>query len=338
MTRKLNLLASLFAVVFLSACAGMETKTGNTEPSTKTVPAVTPDDGGRSPVSGRIRFVDCRSDAKGNNLGECIPSNEGALPRKTEYKLVSKVVSPVPSKGVGADTFDKKGQCLAALESGEYRYYVPKAKYSKKLPAVDGEGRQVMPIEKDACVHMFTVHGWQWVAQKDGDKFRFDVKDGKLKIYARDDCGNPAKEIAYLPTGKEDKVVEKEYRIFAVAGPTKAPETGWYRKSVVVMKEVITERPVAVASGCYDGCGGGGYVGFNGWIGNSGAVIGAPYVVQPAQAYVAGPTISGRTLPQVAPTISGNTLPQTSFSGRTLPQSSFSGRTLPQTSFSGRNM
>jgi len=320
MTRKLNLLMVLPMMVFLSACAGMETKTGNTETPAKAVPAVpavTPDGGGRSPVSGRIKFVDCRADAKGNNLGECIPSNEGALPRKTEYKLVSKVVSPVPSKGVGADTFDKKGQCFAALESGEYRYYVPKAKYSKKLPAADGEGRQVMPIEKDACVHMFTVHGWQWVAQKDGDKFRFDVKDGKLKIYARDDCGNPAKEIAYLPTGKEDKVVEKEYRIFAVVDPTKAPETGWYRKSLVVMKEVITETPVAVAnSGCY-GCGG--YVGFNGWVANSGGVISAPYVVQPAQAYIAGPTISGRTFPQVAPTISGRTLPQSSFSGRTLP-------------------
>lgn len=313
---KTKLIAILLATTtsFLLGCAGMESKA---QPSVSRITSGAEAVQVTAVTSSKSSFLDCRVDSKGNKLGDCIVVAEGQQARPTEYKLVSKVVSPVPSKGVGADTFDKKTQCLLALTTGEYRYYVPKAKYLKKLPLADGEGRQVLPIEKDACVHMFTIHGWQWVAQRDGDRFRFEVKDGTLKIYARDDCGNPVKGIAYLSTPtKEEMVVEKEYRIFAEK-TTRTKETGWYRKSRVVMREVITETPVD--SGCYSGCGGYGYVGFNGYV--TGGSIGYPatQVVQPIT-YTQASAPVGRI-------IGGGTYPRTTFGGGTYAPGAFGGGT-----------
>ncbi|MFA6077987.1 MAG: hypothetical protein WC724_03135 [Candidatus Paceibacterota bacterium] len=338
---KAKLIAILLATTtsFLLGCAGMESKA---QPSSSRVTSGA--EAVQVTTTSRSSFLDCRVDSKGNKLGDCIAVAEGQQARPTEYKLVSKVVAPIPSKGVGADTFDKKNQCMSALTTGEYRYYVPKAKYLKKLPLADGEGRQVLPIEKDACVHMFTIHGWQWVAQRDGDKFRFEVKDGTLKIYARDDCGNPVKEIVYLSTPtKEERVVEKEYRIFAEK-TTRTEETGWYRKSRVVMREVVTETPIVVVS---DGCYGCGSVGFSGYVsggsGSQSAQINQTvnYNQQAAPVAPAGRILSGGTYPQapIGGSIGGGTYPQAprvgTIGGGTYPRQAFGGGTYAPGTFGG---
>ncbi len=340
MTRKLNLLASLFMAVFLSACAGMETKTNvatTKAPEKEATVVVSKNDAPAVVVrtriavrEGKYSLKDCTGAPKNTAGYLCwrkvggdpyIGNAEQALAQSGWPTEVKKALLVNFEKKVGAEMTLKRGDTFDWMAFG-----------------------RLLKGNK-AKVRVNTVAAWAEGEEHIADVYSTSFKGVEYKLFRVRDCGNfagfvirAAETLAEVP--EEPPVPQsppKETKI------VKAPESEWYRKSRVVMREVITETPVAVASsGCYDGCGG--YVGFSGWVGNSGAVIGAPYVVQPAQAYIAGPTITGRTLPpsSTAPVLTGRTLPPSSsgptISGRTLPQSSFSGRTLPQTSFSGRTL
>jgi hypothetical protein len=99
-----------------------------------------------------------------------------------------------------SNTFDIEGECLAALTAPNgVAFYKPSdLRGTGKMP-VDGKVHVLIPLTRDACVHMATTQGWKFVPQPFGTAFRAQRKDGMLVIYARDDCGNPVDGISYPP-------------------------------------------------------------------------------------------------------------------------------------------
>ena len=90
--------------------------------------------------------------------------------------------------------FETQESCDSALHSGNFTYYEPKYFGLKDKNPVNGTTKVRAPLETDECIPMLTVSGWKHVVQKTGTMMRWDVNpDGSLTLYARDDCGNPAR-------------------------------------------------------------------------------------------------------------------------------------------------
>ena len=106
------------------------------------------------------------------------------------------------SASVGAQTlpttFESEGECKTALISGAFRFYEPTdLRGTDRLP-VDGKVHVLVPLPRNACVHMMTTGGkMEWVPQREGTAFRAQRVDGMLVIYARDDCGNEVDGVSY---------------------------------------------------------------------------------------------------------------------------------------------
>ena len=102
--------------------------------------------------------------------------------------------------------------CVEALADGTASFYRPTYfGLHRKLRA----GEEIRGLESDACVNMLTVKGYQWVAQKEGEKFIFKGQE----IAVREDCGNPVREIRYPKTA----VAENKPLPITTPTPTPAP-------------------------------------------------------------------------------------------------------------------
>lgn len=334
MTRKLNLLASMVMAVFLSACSVLETKIATTAPVAlkapeKASPAVVSKIESSAPSVGRAKLAIREGKY---SLKDC----EGT-PKKTVGYLCWRKVGGDPYLGNAEQALAQSGWPAEAKKALLLNF---EKKVGAEMTLKRGDTFDWMAFGRllkgdKAKVRVNTVAAWAEGEEHIADVYSTSFKGVEYKLFRVRDCGNfagfvikAAEVLAEVPE-EEPPVAQSPPKETKIA---KASETGWYRKSRVIMREVVTETPVA--SGCYEGCSSG-WIGFSGWVANSGAVIGAPYVTQtvaPAPVYVApaAPVLTGRTLP---PSSSGQVL-----TGRTLPQSSFSGRTLPQTSFSGRTL
>ena len=169
------------------------------------------------------------------------------------------VVAP---SGKGENMFPSEKECINALSStGNYIIYQPKYFDHKADKSVDGVGRVNMPLPKTACVHMWTRNKWQWVVQSAGTAMRAEKKkDGTLLIYARDDCGNKIKAIAYppdspkptaevrVPPKKEEPPAGKR-EIFVRAEPQPVE----YYEEVVIYQESHHYSPPIYSGGYHDG-------------------------------------------------------------------------------------
>lgn len=325
MTRKFNLLASMFMAVFLSACSVLETKVSATAP-------IAP----KAPEKEASAVVVSKAESWRPVIGRpSLVAREGKYSLKDCEGTPKKTVGYLCWRKVGGDPY--LGNAEQALAQSRWPAEVKKAllsNFEKKVGAEmtlkRGDTFDWMAFGRllkgdKAKVRVNTIASWAGGEEHVADVYSTSFKGVEYKLFRIRDCGNfagfvvKAAELAEVPE-EEPPAPPKETKI------AKAPETGWYRKSRVVMREVVTETPVS--TGCYDGCGG------SGWIGFSGFAIGTPYATQtvaPTQVYVApAPVLTGRTFPQPSsgPVLTGRTLPQSSFSGRTLPQTSFSGRTL----------
>lgn len=91
-------------------------------------------------------------------------------------------------------------RCITALNSGEYRIYVPEdLRGTWRMPLDDKVHFRVV-LSRDACVHMKIETGkMEFVPQKADTVFRATRVKGIAVIYARDDCGNEADKIVYPP-------------------------------------------------------------------------------------------------------------------------------------------
>lgn len=98
------------------------------------------------------------------------------------------------------DHFVSAEACAVAMRSGEFEYYTPRFYGNRERNPADGVTKVVAPLPEAGCLLEYTAYGVFWVAQKEGDLFRFYKKaDGTLEDipYAREDCGNPVKGITY---------------------------------------------------------------------------------------------------------------------------------------------
>ena len=106
------------------------------------------------------------------------------------------------SASVGAQTlpttFESEGECKSALISGAFQFYEPTdLRGTGRLP-VDGKVHVLVPLPRNACVHMVTTGGkMEWVPQREGTAFRAQPVNGMLVIYARNDCGNAVDAVSY---------------------------------------------------------------------------------------------------------------------------------------------
>lgn len=91
-------------------------------------------------------------------------------------------------------------RCIAALQSGEYRIYVPEdLRGTWRMPLDDKVYFRVV-LSRDACVHMKIETGQkEFVAQKTDTVFRAIRVKGIAVAYARDDCGNETDKIVFPP-------------------------------------------------------------------------------------------------------------------------------------------
>lgn len=115
---------------------------------------------------------------------------------------ISSLVSAAPMP----DHFKSAKDCSVAVRSGGFVYYTPRYYGNRGRNPADGVTKVVASLPEVACVLEYTKYGVFWVAQKEGDLFRFYKKsDGSLEEvpYAREDCGNPVKGITYPLTKKE---------------------------------------------------------------------------------------------------------------------------------------
>ena len=153
--------------------------------------------------------------------------------------------------------FSSKSTCNTALVSGNYVVYEARYFGLKDKNPVNGKTTKVAPLEADACVHMLTTAGMQWVVQPKGMMMRWNVgTDGSLKLYARDDCGNPADELSFpfLETG-ETHVLQTQ------ASSQQSGSSSSSSVVVVVNEEPRQQQPVyypqpeyKVAHTCGKGC------------------------------------------------------------------------------------
>lgn len=120
--------------------------------------------------------------------------------------------SPPPQEVVSGkpDHFRSAEDCSRAVRSGEFEYYTPRFYGNHVRNPADGVTKVVASLPEVACVYEHTVYGvpgrpMVWVAQKKGDRFRFQKNpDGSLESvpYAREDCGNLVRGITY-PLSKQ---------------------------------------------------------------------------------------------------------------------------------------
>src|SRR3989344_8712947 len=94
------------------------------------------------------------------------------------------------------DRFKMMQECVDALTSGNFTYYVPSFLTGHKALAT---GEELVPLEERACVNLHIVGGNSFVPQSRGTQFV--RKDGK--ITHRWDCGNDADQIFYIPAPVE---------------------------------------------------------------------------------------------------------------------------------------
>lgn len=208
-----------------------------------------------------------------------------------------------------------------------------------------------------AKVRNNTIAAWPEGNEHTADVYSTSFKGVEYKLFRVRDCGNFAGLV--FKAAEIAEIVPEETPV----PPTRlvevpAPETGWYRKSRVVMREVIVETPIVVVSdGCY-GCGSVA-VGFSGYVGGgssyssaqSAQIIQTVNYNQAAPVAPVGRILSGGTYPQApsggsigggtypqAPrvgTIGGGTYPRQAFSGGTYAPGTFGGGTSAPVTFSG---
>lgn len=83
------------------------------------------------------------------------------------------------------------GECQTALESGNFSYYVPTFLGNKGKNQIDGVHVFGVRLEQPECRHQFTMMGWKYVVQPTSVLLRARKDaNGKLTVFARDDCGN----------------------------------------------------------------------------------------------------------------------------------------------------
>lgn len=121
------------------------------------------------------------------------PANRG-IPMRIRFQAVFGIAllamwSPGLSAQAKPDRFDSAEACLAALESGNFRYYVPS--FLKPVPLRSGEVKR--PLEHDACVNLWIVGRRAWVPQAAGTMYDFS---GPTAI-RRSDCGNKTFDVRY---------------------------------------------------------------------------------------------------------------------------------------------
>ena len=113
----------------------------------------------------------------------------------------SQQVAVVPNPA-WPDRFGSDGEktCIAALESEQYRIYVPENFDGTWRNPLDNKVHFRVWLNRDACVRMTIETGrMEWVPQKADTVFRATRVSGIVKVYARDDCGNGADAISYPP-------------------------------------------------------------------------------------------------------------------------------------------
>jgi hypothetical protein len=150
--------------------------------------------------------------------------------------------------------FTTKAACEEALESGNFRYYVPKFYGHNSRQPVDGVNRVVVPLESDTCLEMQVVGGRKFVVQKEGTMFRAHRNsDGSLSLYARDDCGNRVFDVVFpapdLPVAEREP--EPERPALYIPPPPPPREDDWVPSSPppVVEKKGGKKWPWLVAGG-----------------------------------------------------------------------------------------
>lgn len=137
--------------------------------------------------------------------------------------------------------FASAESCLKALESGTAKFYTPSFRSNHK-PLRAGEEK--VGLESDACVRMYTVRGFEWVAQKEGTEM---VLKGK-EIVRRWDCGNAITDVRY-PEPEPDPIPTPTPFV-----PPACPE-GYTPgdKPGLCLKTVPGERPPPIDNTCVPG-------------------------------------------------------------------------------------
>lgn len=130
--------------------------------------------------------------------------------------------------------FSSGPQCIDALNAGTANFYRPTYFNLHKATASNEEARG---LESDACAHMLTVKGKQWVAQKEGEKMVFRG----LVIVRREDCGNPIDEILYP---KSKPVTVAEFKCPEGTYPSETPGVCIQEKEKIVTNTVTVQVPV----------------------------------------------------------------------------------------------
>jgi hypothetical protein len=396
MTRKL---IAVFATLFfvLSECAGVETKptkgvevspevggvrndavsNPRTRPVTAPVsPAVVPERK-PAPVKGPVKVAVVRQVNK-YSLADC----EGVSKKTSGYLCWRKV---------GGDPY--QGNAAQALAQSGWPVEVQKRLLSNLEKEVKAEVKlnrgdvfdwmafgKLLKDDK-AKVRKNTIAAWPAGNEYPADVYSTNFKGAEYKLFRVGACGNFS-GVAMLPVRISEDIPEEPPTQVATPAPVAPPcpvacpvvrveePEVWYRKSRVVVREIITEVPVQTQTVYSEG---GGYAPAPSFYGSVGVGIGATYSApqsygyggggsnvinnisnvnnnanlnqnvtiirrggqhhRPVQVTPPGRIIGGGTLPPT--TIGGGTRPPNTFGGGTLPPTIIGGGTSPGATFGG---
>lgn len=157
------------------------------------------------------------------------------------------VMGPVVEESTAENSSRKKkyfsgpDACLTALKNGTAIFYTP-SRLDAHTPV--GNGERKLKLESDACVRMYTVVGWRWVAQEEDTEMVFK---GSV-INRRFDCGNSITDIRYPESEPEPEAPQAPVK--PVIPPCPEGFTPDAKNPRLCLKTVPGEPPPAVDNTC----------------------------------------------------------------------------------------
>lgn len=118
--------------------------------------------------------------------------------------LLTMVAGTVASAQQVNDRFQSEQACIVAMQTGEYNNYNPS--YFETHRALRA-GERIVSLEERACVNLHIVGKDAWVPQAKGTRYIFAGD----KVVAREDCGNSASGIVYVPMAASSSPVQRRF-------------------------------------------------------------------------------------------------------------------------------